>query len=578
MKQATLALIFAILLGGTATAQNVFIQIEAHSDIATAQERVGVFAENLPDIRGLEIGSRWYGIALGPYDRETAKLRLEALKELGMIPADSYLADRESYTRQYYPVDTDAPSPPQITSDDRDPATEPVTEPQPPDIPAETRRQALQSESRLSAERKLALQRALRDLGFYQSSLDAVFGRGTRRAMAEWQVSKGYEPTEVLTTRQRKEITVEHGALLVPLGLRTHIDEIAGIELRLPGAMVAFDRYEPPFAHYSAIDGSGASVTLVSQTGDAVTLRALYDVMENLAIVTQDARHQRTSSRFTISSVVENKAIFVHARLVEGAVKGFILTWPNQDDTLFAVLVYNMLESFTPISGSVMPDVLAGGALGSPIDLFSDLDLREPHASHSGFYIDGEATVLTAFEAVNGCQRITLDGIHDAATIASDRALGLALLKPDQSLVPPGYAKIRLGIPQLRSRIAVSGYSYGGRLNAPTLTFGLLADHKGLDDEETLMRLALIAKPGDAGGPIIDDSGSVVGLLLPTETESPQRLPPDVSFAVNTGAIAGFFERTGFALETTNRSTGVTPVAMARLANDMTVLVDCWAK
>ncbi len=585
MKHAMLALplLLAVLLGGTASAQNVFIQIEAHPDFETAQERARIFAEYLPDVRGLEIGSRWYGIALGPYDPETARFRLEALKELSMIPADSYLAERDAYSRQYFPAVTDNPPvaptefPRQdIPTEEEDSDATTVAEPQPPVAPEETRRQALQSEFLLSSERKLDLQRALRGFGFYDGSLDAVFGRGTRRAMADWQASKGHEPTGVLTSRQREEILADREALLAPLKIQRHLDEVAGIEIDLPGAMVVFDRYEPPFAHYGAKNDSGVSVTLISQAGDEITLRALYDVMQAQEVVPPDARRQRTSRQFTISSAGDRGRLFVYAALGVDGVKGFILTWPEQDELLHGIVLEAMLESFTPISGTVMPDVHRGGGLGKPIDLIDGLEFRKPQASYSGFYIDGSATVLTTDKAVNGCGRITLDGLHDAELVAMDELAGLALLTPAEPLVPIDYARIQTGAAQPRSRVAVSGYSFGGTLGAPTLTFGRLANLQGLNGENTVRRLALAASPGDAGGPVLDATGSLLGLLLPADTESGRQLPPDVSFAVNTATISEFVENNGYTLEASQRSADISAVAMTEMAADMTVLVSCW--
>jgi len=590
MKQVMLAplVVVAVLLGGTASAQDTFIQIETHPDFNTARKRAQIFSEYLSDVKGFRIGSRWYGITLGPYDRETARSRLEALKELGMIPADSYLAERDEYSRQYYPVNINGLSTPEFTSDDGNPddgqagaeaETEAGTfEPQPPPPPTETRRQALRSEIHLPAERKLDLQRSLRDFGFYQGDLDAVFGKGTRRAMADWQSSKGHESTGVLTSRQREEILAEHEAVTASLGIRGYRDEIAGIEIELPGKMVAFDRYEPPFARYGAINDSGVTILLISQSGDALTLQALYEVMQTLEVVPPDARRERASSRFTLSGTGEHGRTFAYATLAGDAVKGFIVVWPEREDALHGIVLATMRESFTPIPGTVLPDALESGLREMSIDLIDGLDLRRPHASRSGFYIDGDARALTTLEAVNECDRITFDGIHDVELVTGDEGTGLALLAPTEPLVPIDYARIPANVPQPGSDVVVSGYSFGGALNAPTLTFGQLADLRGLNGERTVMRLSLAANPGDAGGPVLDATGSLLGLLMPADTASGKRLPPEVGFAVNTATISEFLETTGHALETSDRGTKVSAVAMAKLATDMTVLISCWIK
>ncbi len=579
---ATIKLLALVALPwGTASAQDMFIQIEAHPDLSTARERARFFAGSLNDVGGFQIGSRWYGIALGPYDRQTAGRRLEALKQLGMVPKDSYLVDRDTYSRQFYPPDTTGLPAPEAAPDGSEPGAPSraptVTWPQTSAGPTESRRQALRSELLLTRDQKLDLQRALHHLGFYRGSLDAVFGGGTRRAMAAWQASKGYVPTNVLTTRQREEIISEHRAMLASLGLRSLRDEVAGIEIDIPQAMVTFDRYEPPFAYYGTIDDSGVEVVLISQSGDEVTLRALHEILlRTVAVAPTDATPRRTSNRFTISGTGGSGRTFVHAALIDDAIKGFILVWPEREDPNYEIVLQAMRESFTPLSGIVLADFHRGALPAISIDLLNDLDLRQPRASRSGFYIDGRGTVLTADGAVNGCGRITIDGSHGATVVASDRSAGLALLAPTEPLVPPNYARSRTDTPRKGSKIAVSGYSFEGKLGAPTLTYGTLEDIQGLNGERTVTRMAVAANRGDVGGPVLDTTGSLLGLLLPEDSGSGRLLPPEVRFAVNVAAISKFLEHSGYVIEVSGRDAHIPPLTMAEMAAEMTVLVNCW--
>ena len=55
------------------TAQDVvWVQIEAHPSLVTAQQRAQDFAGQLADVNGFSLGGSWYGIVLGPYTREDA--------------------------------------------------------------------------------------------------------------------------------------------------------------------------------------------------------------------------------------------------------------------------------------------------------------------------------------------------------------------------------------------------------------------------------------------------------------------------------------------------------------------------
>jgi len=104
---------------------------------------------------------------------------------------------------------------------------------------------------------------------------------------------------------------------------------------------------------------------------------------------------------------------------------------------------------------------------------------------------------------------------------------------------------------------------------------GTLSDLRGLRGEPELIGLALAALPGDAGGPVLDAGGTVLGMLLPRAT-SGQRLPGDVSFAANGRAIGNVLAEAGLAAKSVQPSRTLPPTELNRVASNMTVLVSCW--
>jgi len=408
--------------------------------------------------------------------------------------------------------------------------------------------------------------------GVYSSVIDASFGPGTRRAMADWQQLNGYEPTGILTTLQRRELVDGYLGVLDALGLTPVIDERAGIQVDMPAGLVRFDRYESPFAHYAPATDDGVRVVLISQAGDANTLGALYDILQTLEIVPIEGERELTQSEFTIEGTNAATQSYTYARLTGGAVKGFTLAWPAGDEKRFRLALSRMRDSFTPLEG-VLPDT-EGTAIQN-IDLLSGLEIRRPGTTASGFYIDGSGTVLTTSGAVAQCARVTLDGEVEAQVTARDDALGLALLTPSESLAPLSVARLSTNEPRLASDIAVAGYSYGGLLSAPVLSFGTLADVKGLDGDDRVQRLDVSNEPGDAGGPVFDGSGAVVGMLLAPRAGDRQ-LPGDVAFAADAPALSAFLAANGIAPDEAAMGDLMAPEDLALLATDLTVLVSCW--
>lgn len=80
--------------------------------------------------------------------------------------------------------------------------------------------------------------------------------------------------------------------------------------------------------------------------------------------------------------------------------------------------------------------------------------------------------------------------------------------------------------------------------------------------------------PGDAGGPVLDAAGNVIGLLLAVESGA-RELPEGVAFAAGAESLAAFLSGAGLTMAVA--ATGpLSPDALSRQARGMTVLVSCW--
>ncbi|PRX38178.1 Trypsin-like peptidase domain-containing protein [Meinhardsimonia xiamenensis] len=596
MRHITIALatslFFVISLARPGVAQETpdsWIQLSAHRILSEAEEIARRRAADLGAVAGFSISGGWYVVALGPFLEADARAALRQLRAEGRIPRDSFIVRADVFGQQFYPVGADARERPALAAAPENPAptatatdvsaeapAAPLAAAQTPEPQDETPAEARRSEARLGRDERAELQRALQWFGHYEGRIDASFGPATRRAMAAWQVARGHEPTGILTTRQRAELLDEYRGELAAIGLELVRDETAGIEIELPMGMVRFDRYDPPFAHYPERDGSGVSVLLISQAGDEGTLLGLYDIMQTLEIVPLEGARSRRGREFLLTGANERITSHTYARVADGAVKGFTLIWPAGEDRRREFVLERMRESFRPIRGASLPDTLGEGALEQSVDLLAGLKIRRPEKGRSGFFVDPRGAVLTVLEAVEGCGRVTLEETHVVDVTATDPTLGVALLEPREALAPRGHARFRLDPPRLQSEVAVAGYSFEGILSAPTLTFGKLADMRGLRGEEALDRLALPAAEGDAGGPVFDLAGAVAGMLLPRGQEGARLLPGDVSFAVDAPALAQFLRAAGKSPARAENSDSLAPEELAEIAADVTVLVSCW--
>lgn len=565
--------------------QTAWVQVEAQPSLREAQERARAYASAFENVNGFSLASGWYVIAIGPFTPAAAGQRLQQLQIENLIPQDSYVSDGNAFRQQFWPVGATALSAQPLSVENLviiDPAAtdnsvENVTNTAADvAIPEETRRQARRSEGELNRDERKMLQIALAWEGYYKAAIDGDFGRGTRGAMATYQTSIGYEASGILTTRQRQELLNNYNAILAGLDLQLVVDNSAYIEMQMPNALVQFDRFEPPFVHYAAKDNSGVRVLLVSQEGDRNTLYGLYDIMQTLEIVPLSGDRERKKDSFTLTGQNDLIQSYTYVALKDGLVKGFTLVWPAGDKKRMDRVVQSMRSSFLPFGSGALDELLGDPDGVQSIDLLAGLDIRRPDLSRSGFYVDGLGTVLTTNEVVQECGKITLNDTHEAEVVFSDATLGITLLRPSQTLAPIAFAAFSTKVPRLQSDVAVAGYSYGGVLGAPTLTYGQMANVRGLRGEAGQQRLAMTPLPGDAGGPVFDAGGGVVGMLLPKIQDSTRSLPDNVSFAANANAIASFLNSQGITVTSVDISGMMVAEDLFLLAADMTVLVSCW--
>ncbi|MGI9369792.1 MAG: serine protease [Ruegeria sp.] len=580
MIRALTAIAFLVLMGIRAAVaqqsqdEGVWVQVEAQPSLSEAQARAQAYSGALPDVNGFRLNSGWYAILIGPYLRPDAEQVLRVYRTEGQIPSDSFITASDSLGQQFWPIGANilnrgvVTAPVQVEPQQEQPQAALTIEPS-----DETRAEALQNERLLTAQERKELQIALQAAGFYNSTIDGAFGAGTRRSMESWQSFNGYETTGVLTTAQRKALMDEYNQPLISVGMERYIDPSAGIELDLPMGAVHFDRYEAPFAHFTSTTDLGARVLLISQEGSSATLRALYEVMQSLEIVPLEGPRERRGDSFTIEGRGKGIVSYTQAALEDGKIKGFTLVWPEGDEARRARVLAAIKNSYTTTGGVL--DAGAGADAEQRIDLVSGLEIRKPRLSRSGFFADASGVVLTVTEVANECTRVTLDDDQELQVAWNDTESGIAVLRPGTALAPMSVAEFSASLPRISSEVAVAGFSYEGALGAPTLTYGQIADVRGLNGEDGVNRLDLRAQPGDAGGPVFDETGTVVGMLLPAKTDN-RTLPDNVSLAASAEILNNVLSKAGLTGKSAEAQTQISPNELGRRATGMTVLVHCW--
>lgn len=569
--------------------EQAWVQIEAQPNLKLAEDRAKAYALSLENVAGYQISAGWYAVTIGPFSPEQAAGTLSDLKRQGLIPRDSFVTDGTAHRQQFWPVGqiSGIAAPEIIAEQPLEPATDAAAADAPevaaevaaeaaPEVAPETLKESRTAEAALSKEERMELQRALAWYGFYDAKIDGSFGAGTRKSMSAWQEALGYEPTGVLNTEQRGVLVANHQADLAEFGFEPVTEAEAGIQITMPLSLVQFDHYEPPFVHFSEKNRSGLQIILISEPGGKAALFGLYDILQTLEVVPAAGERSRNDKNFSINATSDNVQSFAYAETADGAVKGYLVVWKPSDAERMARILPVLKASFASAGDKALDPGLVPMDEAARAGLLSGLEVKTPKLSRSGFYVDATGDVVTTTEAVAQCSRVTIDTDTEATVLAQDAASGVAVLRPEKALAPSIFARLQAGPAREGSEISVAGYSYEGKLPAPVLTFGRLEENAGLNGEAGMSRLAVPLLPGDAGGPVLDATGSVLGMVLAGVKTGAKVLPEGVAFAAQSGVITQVLEAAGIKAEAGAVSDLATPDGLQAAGMGMTVLVSCW--
>lgn len=564
--------VWASLAPGLAAAQTAWVQIEALPTLDQAQARLRDLSTSFPDAAGFALPGGWYGLALGPYDSpEIAAEALRQMRNAGLIPPDSYVAEATRYRAQFWPPE--AAESPALSAPSPAPSPEPAPEPAPP--PVETLADARRAEETMGREGRMQIQDALEWVGVYRGGVDGAFGRGTRAAIAAWQQSRGFEPTGVLKSTELRQLLDGVTAEKSALGLTPIEETKAGIAIDLPLGLVEFDHYDPPFVHYRAKGNSGVRILLISEPGDQNTLYGLYDAMATLEIVPTTGPRSRDKSGFSLVGEDAQIHSVTEVRLSKGLIKGFTLVYPAKDAPRMARVLAAMKTSFTALGETALDPTLGQPMAVGRADLIAGLDVRHPEFARSGLFIDAKGAVLTAAEGLSACGKVTIEGAPAKIAFADPR-LGIAVLQPRAPLSPPAVARFETVTAGRGAALAVAGFSYPEALSAPVVSFGTLSDLTGLAGEPERARLAVKTLPGDVGGPVLDGAGAVFGMVLPQGGETAKLLPPEMTVAVQSAALLPVLAAQGFAPLPAEAGGTLAAEDISALAQGFTTQIACW--
>ncbi len=322
------------------------------------------------------------------------------------------------------------------------------------------------------------------------------------------------------------------------------------------------------------------------------------------------------------SDLVRGKAVFKNRDVAVVDFKGTITGGPTRTNLAGFILydldtslqVYANWRTMTPIQeggkrahfGEVtelsLPPTIASESPDPPARDPRTGPNRPRRSNGSGIVVSTAGHILTNAHVIDGCGTIQASigslvettGMavgpkrRSQATFAAgplrvvnvDPRNDLALL---QSAAPVAITAAFRGGRGVRTgeSVIVAGYPLPGLLSSDlNITIGNISALAGPGNDRSLIQITAPVQLGNSGGPVLDASGNVVGVVVARIDalkliKRTGRSPQNVNFAVSEGTARAFLDSNVVPYRTKRSEVELKSVDVAAMARDFTVFIEC---
>ncbi|WP_228536014.1 S1C family serine protease [Noviherbaspirillum malthae] len=206
----------------------------------------------------------------------------------------------------------------------------------------------------------------------------------------------------------------------------------------------------------------------------------------------------------------------------------------------------------------------------------------ERKGSGSGFIVSA-GYVVTNEHVISGCRKLTVrrgEGRHEARLARARASMDLALLEVPalKATKAPGIRTNAL----LGEDVTVAGHPLSGLLSADIIvTSGQVNALSGLRDDVRLLQISAPIQPGNSGGPLVDTSGNIVGVVVSKlDAARLQKMigdvPQNVNFAIKPEFLREFLGTADVTYQTGQLGRRLENFKIAQVARTFTVQVECF--
>ena len=430
------------------------------------------------------------------------------------------------------------------------------------------------------------IQEALVWTGFYEGMIDGDMGQRTRRGIRAYQRAIGSDPSKPLTAADGERLRRLAQARKRRVGFRFIRDIRAQVAIGIPKRLVPLSHQSSRGTIFSAPDGSIKIDTMRFYPGERSMLGLFQQISQRGPIRTITYTKRPTYGDFVVSGTDNEKSYYFRALQASDGIFAFSIAYFTGRKRELEPVVVAMANFFAPLSmlrRSPGPVSAPRGSELRPTPLPGEVTRDRPSVSAgTGFILSSAGYVLTNAHVVRKCRQIRLNTVGSvpvtARVVASDHKNDLALLAANLAVtsVPKFRRVVRLG-----DEISTFGFPLTTILSTSgNFTRGTITATQGAGNDTGMLQISAPVQPGNSGGPLLDQSGHVVGVVVSKlNVLKVSRMTGDVAqnvnFAIKSAVVLNFLETHGVKVELALTLKPLQPADVAERAKRFTVYVRC---
>ena len=441
----------------------------------------------------------------------------------------------------------------------------------------------------LTDQEKRFLQVGLAFDTFYNGMLDGAWGPGSQRALERSVLANG--GSAVVTNADVVLAAIEAYSFLAAEGWERQYNGTLDMSFLVPTAALVAGGQSDLFVNMNVTGRSIAYSWAVSDGIDGASFHlftADQAVGEIYAV-------RRPMVWITSARTKDSRSLYTRSDYRNGSWSTIIVSARDSDAGAFAAITGSIAPGYAPAIG-ISPGMLESGintiaamlkdGEGAPVPVepgqasgkSQSAATRPATAFGTGFLVSGAGHVLTNRHVVSGCATLGVDGAV-ATLLADDVTFDLALLKIEgqTGMVPASFAAEPA---RLNSDVTVAGYPLPDLLGGLNVTRGSLTSLKGIGGDGINMQISAPVQAGNSGGPVINASGQVVGVVVAkldaeVVSELYGDVPQNVNFAIRGEIAKLFLSQNGVDPIVAAAGPAMAPETLADLASGFTRLITC---